>query len=311
MKEDQLLLNEVFQGLSKQQKTIAAKFLYDKRGSEIFESICQLKDYYPTRAENEILQVHGKEIAAIIGEQALVIEPGSGSGDKIRKLFKHLTHPVVYIPIEISKIMLIKMAKELEEEFPLISVFPLCEDFTKPVNLPINIHSLRQRGVLFFPGSTIGNLNPQEAIDFLVRYGNLLGPGGSLLIGADLKKDSDILIRAYDDPEGVTAAFNLNLLHRLNREASATFKTQNFYHRAIYNWVHGRIEMHLVSKIPQSVEVKNTVFHFNQEETIHTESSYKYTIEEFRQLCLKAKLSLVHTWQDSGKLFCVFHLVKT
>ena len=305
------LLKEVLTGLSKGQKSIHPKFLYDKKGSEIFEEICKLPEYYPTRAENEILSVHAGEMAEYIGEDALIIEPGSGSGEKVRHLLKVLQSPRGFVPIEISKEILLRMTEELHEEFPEVKVLPVCADFTQDLELPLSVDSYSGKKVIFFPGSTIGNLNPEEAVNFLKKFGKMIGEGGGLLIGVDLKKDKETFELAYDDPQGVTAAFNLNLLERLNREADASFVSENFEHKAVYNEALGRVEMHLASKVAQLVRVNQTVFRFLEGETIHTESSYKYSVEEFCELCAKAKFSVKQCWKDSNELFCVYYFERT
>ncbi|HXH74848.1 MAG TPA: L-histidine N(alpha)-methyltransferase [Bacteriovoracaceae bacterium] len=304
------ILTEVLVGLSKRQKTIPPKFLYDKRGSEIFEQICELEDYYPTRSENLILSAHSKQMASLIGKNALVIEPGSGSGEKVRPLLKCLKNPAGYVPIEISREILLRMTDELNLEFPRLKVHPVLGDFTDTTEIPASVDSETARKIIFFPGSTIGNFNPQEAVDFLKRYAKIIGTDGALIIGADVKKDHDLLVRAYNDSEGVTAAFNLNLLERLNRETDASFEPDNFYHHALYNEELGRVEMHLVSKVSQMVQVNQTVFRFNEGETIHTENSYKYSQEEFADLCSKARLVVRKSWQDPEKLFCVYYIEK-
>ena len=304
------LLEEVMIGLSKHQKSIPPKFLYDKKGSEIFERICHLPEYYPTRAEKEILETYAHEMAEMIGPEALVIEPGSGSGEKVRYILQELEAPVGYVPIEISKEILLRMTEELFHEFPGLKVIPVCADFTEELDLPISVESQRGKKVIFFPGSTIGNLNPDEAIAFLKQTSRMLQTGGGYLIGVDLKKDPDMLERAYDDSQGVTAAFNMNLLKRINREIGASFDLHNFRHEAIYNVEKGRIEMHLRSLVPQLVKVDHAVFQFKEGETIHTESSYKYSVGEFSELCAKAGLVLKKYWQDSKNLFCMYYFEK-
>lgn len=305
------LLKEVLTGLSKGQKAIHPKFLYDKKGSEIFEEICKLPEYYPTRAEHEILSTYAGEMAEYIGEGALIIEPGSGSGEKVRHLLKVLKNPEGFVPIEISREILLRMTEELHEEFPELKVLPVCADFTQDIELPVTVGSSSGKKVIFFPGSTIGNLTPEEAIHFLKMYGDMVGENGGLLIGVDLKKDKETFELAYDDPQGVTAAFNMNLLERLNREVNASFDTEKFVHAAVYNEELGRVEMHLKSKIPQLVRVNQTVFRFHEGETIHTESSYKYSVEEFCELCAKAHFTVKQCWKDSNKMFCVYYFEKT
>ncbi|HXH32641.1 MAG TPA: L-histidine N(alpha)-methyltransferase [Bacteriovoracaceae bacterium] len=304
------LLKEVLVGLSKTQKAIPPKLLYDRRGSEIFEDICKLPEYYPTRTETEILKTYAHEMAELIGPDALIIEPGSGSGEKVRHLLRELTSPKGYVPIEISKDILLRMAEELHAEFEHLTVLPVCADFTQEIELPLTVDAQVGKKVVFFPGSTIGNLDPSEALAFMKKTGKLIGSGGGVLIGVDLKKDAETFKLAYDDPQGVTAQFNLNLLERLNREASAAFNLQNFEHTAFYNEELGRVEMHLVSSVPQLVRVNQTVFRFMEGETIHTESSYKYTIEEFCELAAKARFKIKNCWQDEKKLFCVYYFEK-
>lgn len=304
------VLREVLVGLSKSQKAIDPKFLYDKKGSEYFEEICKLPEYYPTRAETEILKTYAKEIAKIVGPDALIIEPGSGSAEKVRYLLKELKNPKGFVPIEISKEILVRTVAELDEEFPNLRTIPVCADFTEDLELPLSIESQRGKKIVFFPGSTIGNLDPAEAVGFLKKFVKLMGNEGGLLIGVDLKKDKKILELAYDDPAGVTRAFNMNLLTRLNSEINASFDLENFDHRAFYNEELGRIEMHLRSKIPQLVRVNQTIFRFREGETIHTENSYKYSVEEFCELCAKARLKIRKCWKDSQKLFCVYYFEK-
>lgn len=301
------ILREVLTGLSKSQKALPPKLLYDKRGSEIFEKICLLKEYYPTRAESEILKTFSGDISRMVGPDALIIEPGSGAGDKIRYLLPHLIEPVGYVPIEISRDILLRMTEELHTEYPLLKVLPVCADFSQDIELPLTVDSTPGKKVIFFPGSTIGNFNPQDAINFLKKFGRMIGEGGGLIIGVDLKKDPEVFKLAYDDPHGVTAEFNLNLLERLNRETHASFDLSNFSHEAFYNEKLGRVEMHLVSRVPQLIKVHESVFRFKEGETIHTESSYKYSVEEFSELCAKAKFKIKKFWKDSQSLFCVYY----
>ena len=303
------VLKEVLAGLSLSQKMISPKFLYDKKGSEIFEEICTLEEYYPTRAEEEILETFSGEMSRYIGPEAMIIEPGSGAGEKIRTLLPKLKRPRAYVPIEISKEILLRMTDEIHDEFPNLKVLPVCMDFTGELELPITADR-KGKKVVFFPGSTIGNFAPDEAVGLLKKFSGLVGKGGGLLIGADLKKDPKILSRAYDDSKGVTAAFNLNLLERFNREISAEFDMKNFAHEARYNAELGRVEMHLVSKLPQFVRVNETVFRFKEGETIHTESSYKYTEDEFKALCGKARFKFCQSWTDVKGQFCVYYFEK-
>lgn len=300
------MLKEVLVGLSKSQKSIDPKFLYDKKGSEIFERICELPEYYPTRAETEIYKNHARDICKLIGPEALIIEPGSGSAEKVRFLLKKLNRPVGYVPVEISREILLRTVEELGDEFPDLRTIPVCADFKENLDLPLSVDSQKGRKIVFFPGSTIGNLDPQEALQFLKKVSKVVGQNGGLLIGVDLKKDKDTIELAYDDPQGVTAAFNLNLLDRLNNEINATFEIDNFNHEAFYNEELGRVEMHLKSKVSQLVRVNETIFRFKEGETIHTENSYKYSTDEFCELCAKARLKIKQCWKDSNKMFCVY-----
>ena len=301
------ILKEVLAGLSKSQKSLPPKLLYDKRGSEIFEKICLLEEYYPTRTETEILKTYSSDIANMIEAEVLIIEPGSGAGDKIRYLLPHLIKPRAYVPIEIAKDILLRMTEEFHEEFPRLRVIPVCADFNEDVELPLTVKVDLGKKVVFFPGSTIGNFSRPDAIHFLKKIGKLVGSGGGLVIGVDLKKDPKVLKMAYDDPHGVTADFNLNILERLNREISASFDLNNFSHEAHYNVDLGRIEMHLVSKIPQLIKVHETIFRFREGESIHTESSYKYNIDEFTELSARAKFKIKKFWKDSQNYFCVYY----
>lgn len=301
------MLMEVIVGLSLPQKTLPAKLLYDKRGSEIFEEICKLPSYYPTRTETQILKDNAAEMISLIGKDSLLIEPGSGAAEKVRILFREMEGRKRYIPVEISREILVRTARELIDEFNGMEIFPVYADFTRDLSLPLTAGQQRGKRVVFFPGSTIGNLDPDEAKEFLKKISRLVGHKGGLLIGVDTKKDKEILHLAYNDPEGVTAAFNLNLLERLNRELNATFMPSNFVHEAIYNEEKGRIEMHLRSLLPQLVRVNQTMFRFHEGETIHTENSYKYSVDDFTTLCRSAGLSPVRHWTDKDCLFCVYY----
>lgn len=301
------LLSEVLVGLSKSQKSISPKFLYDKKGSEIFEKIARLPEYYPTRTETNILKKHAEEIAEFIGEGSLIIEPGSGDGQKIKYLLPFVKKPMAFVPIEISKPALTKMTEEFMDEYPDLNVVPVCADFTQQFDFPISINPKGAKKVIFFPGSTIGNFHPSEAVALLKNFGKMAGKDGGLLIGVDLKKDPGVLKPAYDDAEGVTGAFNLNLLERLNREINANFNLENFSHFVQYDEKLGRIEMHLKSNVDQLVRVHQTVFRFKEGETIHTECSYKYLPEEFCELAAKARFTIRKTWMDPKKLFCVYY----
>lgn len=299
---------EIYEGLTSPQKVLHPKFLYDRKGSEIFEEICLTSDYYPTRCEKEILGFHSQEMAELIGERAVIIEPGSGASEKVRYLLSKLKNPVGYVPIEISEEILERASLEIKASFPEIEVSTFCADFTSDFVLD---HALQgEKEVIFFPGSTIGNLEPSDAVKFLRRLSDMLKSDGGFLIGADTKKESHVFLRAYDDSEGITARFNLNLLERLNREYAGNFKIDNFSHEALYNDEKGRVEMHLKAETPQYVRLNDCVFSFNAGETIHTESSYKYNPEEFEGIAAEAGLKLVKSWTDSNEMFRVYYFEK-
>lgn len=301
------MLMEVVTGLSLPRKALPAKLLYDQKGSEIFEEICLLPSYYPTRTETKILTENAAEMVSFIGEDSLIIEPGSGAAEKVRILFREMKGRKRYIPVEISREILLRTSRQLIEDFDDMEIFPVCSDFTRDLSLPVTAGQQRGKRVVFFPGSTIGNLDPDDAKFFLKNIAKLVGPKGGLLIGVDRKKDTEVLRLAYNDPEGVTASFNLNLLSRINRELEGTFNNENFIHEAIYNTTMGRIEMHLRSVMPQLVRVKGKMFRFHEGETIHTENSYKYSVEEFTALARKAGMTLKKHWTDKDQLFCVYY----
>ncbi len=304
------MLREVLDGLSQKQKSIGPKFLYDKIGSEIFEKICFLPEYYPTKTEDMILKTYSEEMADLIGPQALVIEPGSGNSKKIVHLLHKLDRPHAYAPIEISKEILVRTTHELSIIFSHLHIFPVCADFTQTSAFPKALSKEAKKSIVFFPGSTIGNFHPQEAISFLKRYAAFLDNDGAMIIGVDLKKDKHFFNLAYDDSQGITADFNLNLLTRLNREINADFNLSTFKHHAFYNEELGRVEMHLQSLISQIVRVNGISFKFKAGETIHTECSYKYSIEEFSSLCKKAKLFVKKYWIDPQNMFCIYYVTK-
>jgi dimethylhistidine N-methyltransferase len=301
------ILGEVLEGLRRSPKELPPKYFYDERGSELFTRITQLPEYYPTRTEAKIMRDNGAEIARIIGPDALIIEYGSGNSEKTRILLDHLDDPAGYVPIDISGDHLLESATELATEYPGLAVLPVCADYDQPFEIPSPDHTVRRR-VIYFPGSTIGNFHPDEAVDFLRGMIAHAGPRCSLLIGVDLKKDSETLTQAYNDSQGVTAAFNINMLLRLNTEVGSNFDVEHFRHRAIYNEEAGRVEMHLVSNIDQTVTVGGYEIHFDAGESIWTESSYKYSVDEFAQLARRAGFEQQEVWTDSANLFSVQHL---
>ena len=296
------LLGEVLHGLACQPKRLPPKFFYDQRGSQLFDAITRLPEYYPTRTEIGILREQGEAIAAHLGHDSVLIELGSGSPLKIRVLLDSL-RPAVYMPVDISGEHLRDSASHIARDYPQIQVEAVCADYSAGLQLPeLPLDADR---AAFFPGSSIGNFEPPAAVDLLRDVGEELGPGGALLIGVDLKKDRQQLDAAYNDSRQITAAFNLNLLTRINREANADFDTERFDHRAFYNAAQGRIEMHLVSTCSQQVRVNEQHFTFVPGESIHTENSYKYSIDEFHALGAKAGYEAEQVWTDADELFSV------
>lgn len=297
----------VLAGLAASPKRLEPKFFYDETGSRLFEQICGLPEYYPTRTEIAILDDYADDIRDAVGRGALLIEFGSGSSRKIRCLLDHL-EPSGYVAIEISREQLLEACTELSELYPELPIVAICADYGQPLRWESVDDGKPLRKLAFFPGSTIGNFTPDEAVAFLANVHGLVGRGGGLLIGVDMKKDRERLHAAYNDSAGVTAAFNLNLLHRINRELGADFDLARFKHHACYNEAQGRVEMHLMSLRSQQVRIGEQVFSFKEGETIHTENSYKYTQAEFRALAARAGFAAGEAWQDEDKLFSVFHL---
>lgn len=296
----------VIAGLSRPRKAIPCKFLYDAAGSALFEQICDLPEYYPTRTERRILWRRAAEIADLAGPRPQLIEFGSGSSDKTRILLDAL-RPSYYVPIDISRAQLAAAANALTSQYDDVEIVPICADYTRGDFVPALPWS--QGGRLgFFPGSTIGNFEPEEAESFLGRCADLLGSGGGLVIGVDLKKRKDILHAAYNDARGVTAAFNLNLLARMNRELDADFDVARFAHDAFYSEREGRIEIYIRSLVSQRVRVAGEVFDFAAGERIHTEYSYKYHLDEFRRLAGRAGFYPERAWTDQNRLFIVHFL---
>jgi len=299
-------LAEVVAGLSSSPRSLPCKFFYDERGAELFQKICELPEYYVTRTETELLQRYGSEMAESIGANAELVGFGTGAGIKTRMLLEHLENPIAYVPVDISKQRLIDSAIELSEAMPALEILPVCADYLQPLHLP---KSLRKPDhvAIYFPGSTIGNLEPEVAQDFLRRVCRLCGRSGGLIIGVDLQKDRAVLEAAYNDSAGVTAEFNLNLLARANRELGADFDLAFWRHQAIYNEPEGRIEMHLLSEAEQTIHVGGEAFRFKRGEKIVTEFSYKYTLDGFSRLAASAGFGLARVWIDPQQLFAVFH----
>jgi len=299
----------VIAGLSQApQKTLPCKFFYDREGSLLFDRICELPEYYPTRTEMAILEARIGEMAAFIGPEARIVEFGSGAGVKIRLLLAALERPAVYVPVDISRDHLLASSAELARDFPGVRIAPVCADYTTAFALPAvpGLHPRRTAG--FFPGSTIGNFTTDEAVQFLARARRLLGPGSAMLIGVDLPKDEAVLRAAYDDSAGVTAAFNRNLLERIRRELDGTLDVEGFAHEARWNRARSRIEMHLVARGPQTIRVGGRRFDLADGESIHTESSHKFSLETFRALAGRAGWLPGAVWTDEARLFSVHAL---
>jgi len=296
----------VVQGLSQKRKQLPCKFFYDQRGSQLFDRICELPEYYLTRTELSVLHERAGEMAEALGQRCTVVEYGSGSSLKTRLLLDRLQNPAGYVPLDISREHLLEAAGRLTAAYPTLAVHPVCADYTRSFSVPECEGSART--VVYFPGSTIGNFEPHEARAFLRATAQRCGPGGGLLIGVDLKKDPAVLHAAYNDAAGVTADFNLNLLRRINRELDGNFAEDRFAHYAFYNPRLGRIEMHLVSAAQQTARAGGESFHFREGETVFTESSYKYTTPEFESLAAAGGWTARRTWTDPQRLFSVQYL---
>jgi dimethylhistidine N-methyltransferase len=302
-------LAEILAGLSAPLKTLSPKFFYDERGSELFEEITQLEEYYPTATELDIMRDNIDEIADLIGTEASLIEFGAGSNLKIRLLLEHLHEPAVYVPVDISRDYLVAAAEDLAADFPHIEILPVAADFTKPFDLP-SPKIPPKRNIVYFPGSTIGNFSPEAARELLDVMYQEAGADGGLLIGVDLRKDTDVLERAYNDSKGVTAAFNLNMLRHINREFDADFDLGGFRHEAIYNEERGRIEMYLISTGHQAFSVSGHEFTMAEGERILTEHSHKYSLEGFAALAAQAGFTVEHVWTDERDYFSVQFLTR-
>lgn len=302
-----LMYQEVIEGLSKPRKELPSKYFYDERGSQLFDEICSLEEYYVTRTELGIMHKNIDEMSDVMGDKLMFIEYGSGSSEKIKIILDHIKGICTYVPIDISCKHLAKSAAQIASQYKKLEVIPVCADFNKPFSIPDPKNKIVHK-IVYFPGSTIGNFHPDEAREFLKRIALVAGHKGGLLIGVDLKKDASILNKAYNDSRGVTAEFNLNQLKRFNRELGSDFNLDNFRHNAFYNDEEGRIEMHLVSQINQSVQVNGTTILFEKDETIWTESSYKYTLDEFKILANDSGFSVKKVWTDKDNLFSVQYL---
>ena len=300
-------LDDVIDGLSRPRKELPPKYFYDERGSRLFEAICETPEYYLTRAEMELMTARAGEMARRLGPRCAVIEYGSGSGRKTRTLVEALD-PVAYVPIDIAREQLRATAAGFASEFPGLAVMAVCADYSRPLELPELDGLEARRRIIYFPGSTIGNLSVPEAAVFLANARALAGAGGGMLVGVDLKKDAARLNAAYNDARGITAEFNLNLLQRINRELGAGFDLSAFRHHAFYNTAGSRIEMHLVSLKDQRVRIGGRAFRIRAGESIHTENSCKYSADEFRRLASSAGFEPTACWIDPERLFAVHYL---
>ena len=298
--------SEVIDDLSQHPKRLSPKYFYDATGSELFEQITLLPEYYPTRTELGILRDRAGEIAAIIQDGAALVEFGAGATTKVRLLLEQCAFGA-YVPVDISGDFLKAQADALRKDFSALSVYPVAADFTAPFALPDAVRAMPKVG--FFPGSTLGNFEPHEACAFLRSAREILGKDARMVIGVDLEKDERVLYDAYNDAAGVTARFNLNVMVRINRELGGNFDTNAFMHRAIYNRDRHRIEMHLISKKAQTVRVLGRSFSFRAGETIHTESSYKYSLERFTALARGSGWTALESWTDPAGMFSVHALV--
>ena len=302
--ESAKLLPDVIKGLHQRPKQISPIWFYDERGSQLFDAICKLPEYYLTRTEISIMHKHAAAMAHSIGPQAMVLEYGSGSSLKTRILLDHLADPEAYVPIDISRAHLLETAGELSREYPALEIIPICSDFTQPFKVPARVTGAHHR-VVYFPGSTIGNFERNEAAQLLRRMRILSGPSGAVLVGVDLKKDTRILESAYNDAAGVTAEFNLNALEHINATLGANFDTGKFKHSAVWNEEHSRIEMRLISLRDQRVTIAGYPIQFKRDEILVTEHSHKYTFESFASLASMAGLQVENVWMDEDEFFSV------
>ena len=298
----------VLAGLSASPKSVPPKFFYDEPGSNLFERICQTEEYYVTRTEIDLLRDKGPEISELAGSQTVVVEYGCGSSRKIRALLDNLEAPAEYVAIDISREHLGRVVEDIAGDYADIKVGGICADFSAGLELPREAGLNGERKLGFFPGSTIGNMSPGEARGFLMGVRRQVSEDGALLIGVDLKKDEQVLNAAYNDAEGVTAAFNLNILHRMNRELDGQIDVDEFEHLAFYNPDEGRIEMHLKSRTDQTALIAGRQFDFARGETIHTENSYKFHIEDFSELAGQAGFATEAVWTDADALFSIHYL---
>ncbi len=302
---DSEFLSDVISGLSQASRSLPCKYLYDERGSKLFDQICELDEYYLTRTEKTVTIANVDAIAECIGPQAVIVEYGSGSSIKTRVLLEHLNDAEAYVPVDISEDHLLNTAHTLRSDFPHMDIHPVVADFTRPFELPVQLPQHLERVCVYFPGSTIGNFESRSAVELLAK---IRRESGQLLVGFDLHKDVDVLELAYDDPHGVTSEFSLNLLHRINRELDGDFNVERFSHVSFYNTKLGRIEIYLRSDHDQQVRIADAKFSFAAGEMIHTEYSHKYTLDGFARLAAQAGWQVDQVWTDDLDHFAVGHL---
>ncbi len=300
------MLQEVLHGMSLRQKSLPSKYFYDQRGSELFDEITELEEYYPTRTERKILSENLDEMTSCLGDKIQLIEPGSGSSEKTRILLSGMDSICCYVPIDISGDYLNKVAEDLRKEYPAIDIQPLATDYTRPFKLPEVHPDLRK--IIFFPGSTIGNFKRKTVTRFFDVASEIAGKEGGMLIGVDLKKEVHVLEAAYNDSKGITAEFNKNMLLHLNREIGSDFNPDLFEHRSVWVDEPGQIEMRLIAKEDHTINVDGEVFEISEGEYIHTENSHKYSLEEFEEI-ISPWFNVVKVWTDENEYFSVQYLV--
>ena len=301
-----LFRDDVLDGLNADQKFLPSKYLYDERGSRLFDRICELDEYYPTRTETQITIDNADSIGECIGSNAVIVEYGSGSSTKTRVLLDHLEKPRAYMPVDISEDHLLCTSRKLQGEYPWLDIHPVVADFTSGFDLPADLDG--ERICVYFPGSTIGNLEEYAATELLQRIAWQCGPGGGALIGFDLQKSKEVLELAYNDPHGVTAEFSLNVLRRINRDLQADFDLSQYEHCSFYNEAKGRIEIYIESLVDEVVEISGEQIQMKCGERIHTEYSHKYTIDGFAQMAAEAGLIQNRVWTDDREYFALMHL---
>lgn len=308
VEESVQFLDDVIAGLTLERKQLPCKYFYDARGSQLFDEICELPEYYLTRTEKRIMDRHADEMAEQLDTGVMLIEFGSGSSSKTRALLDHLQHAAAYVPLDISESHLLNTSADLRLEYPHLEILPLVADFTQPFDLPVS-QTPASHAAVYFPGSTLGNFEPDAARDMLRTIADILGDQGGLLIGIDLQKDPEVIEAAYNDQQGVTSQFNLNVLHRVNQELEGDFDVDQFQHVAYYNSIQNRVEIYVESLTYQKVSIGNFDLELGTGERILTEYSHKYTVNGFADMAAEAGFTLHRAWTDDDDYFAVLHLV--